>query len=179
MRDDGYHIPVTGDLSWHDEMPSGGCAHGLFGCAGVVVFLAVLIVCALLSGCATTGEPVREVHTVYDHQTDTVHTTDTVKSEKETIIREANAGDSLLLAQYGIRLRENERLLLFLQRELDVARSSQVESSHGSVARTDTVPVPYPVEKELTLWERTKVSLGGWALLAVIGYAVLRIRLRR
>ena len=32
------------------------------------------------------------------------------------------------------------------------------------VIRTDTVREPYPVERELTRWERTKMDLGGVAL---------------
>ena len=36
--------------------------------------------------------------------------------------------------------------------------------------RTDSIAVPYRVEVErpLTLWQRIKLSLGGWALLAVL-----------
>ena len=38
------------------------------------------------------------------------------------------------------------------------------------ISRTDTVRVPYPVEVErkLTLWQRVKVGLGGYAMAAVI-----------
>lgn len=32
---------------------------------------------------------------------------------------------------------------------------------------TDSVKVPYPVEKKLGVWEQTKVSYGGYALLLV------------
>ncbi|TFU93980.1 hypothetical protein E4T81_05140 [Barnesiella sp. WM24] len=32
------------------------------------------------------------------------------------------------------------------------------------VERTDSVPVPYPVERELSRWERVKVDYGGFAL---------------
>lgn len=48
--------------------------------------------------------------------------------------------------------------------------------------RTDSIAVPYRVEVErpLTLWQRIKLSLGGWALLAVlIAAAVMVWRLRR
>ena len=38
------------------------------------------------------------------------------------------------------------------------------------VNRTDSIRVPYPVEveKKLTLWQRVKVGLGGYAIVAVI-----------
>lgn len=31
------------------------------------------------------------------------------------------------------------------------------------VNRTDTIRVPYPVEKELSKWEAFKIEIGGWA----------------
>ena len=49
--------------------------------------------------------------------------------------------------------------------------------------RTDTVSVPYPVERKLTRWERVKLEAGGYAIvvgalavLAVIVWLVMKIR---
>lgn len=36
------------------------------------------------------------------------------------------------------------------------------------VSRTDSVQVPYPVEKELSRWQRFKMDIGGYALAAVV-----------
>lgn len=36
------------------------------------------------------------------------------------------------------------------------------------VSRTDSVQVPYPVEKELNRWQRFKMDIGGYALAAVV-----------
>ena len=38
------------------------------------------------------------------------------------------------------------------------------------INRTDTILVPYPVEieKKLTVWQRTKIELGGWAIAVII-----------
>lgn len=38
--------------------------------------------------------------------------------------------------------------------------------------KTDTVTVPYPVERKMTKWERTKNDWGGWAMLAVVVLSV-------
>lgn len=53
------------------------------------------------------------------------------------------------------------------------------------VNRTDSVRVPYPVERELGRWERVKMELGGWAFgiiivaaLVVVGWLVYRMRRR-
>ena len=50
---------------------------------------------------------------------------------------------------------------------------------------TDTIRVPYPVEKELTRWQRVKLDAGGIAigvataaLLAIVVWLVLRFRRR-
>ena len=34
--------------------------------------------------------------------------------------------------------------------------------------RTDSIRVPYPVEKELTRWERFRLDVGGYAIFTVI-----------
>lgn len=36
------------------------------------------------------------------------------------------------------------------------------------INKTDSISVPYPVEKSLTRWEQTKVNYGGHAIIAVI-----------
>lgn len=44
----------------------------------------------------------------------------------------------------------------------------RVREVHDTVyiERTDSVPVPYPVERELSRWERTKIDYGGEAIAA-------------
>lgn len=36
------------------------------------------------------------------------------------------------------------------------------------VSRTDSIQVPYPVERELTWWQNVKMQAGGFALLIII-----------
>lgn len=33
---------------------------------------------------------------------------------------------------------------------------------------TDSVQIPYPVEKQLTRWQQMKIELGGWAVGVII-----------
>lgn len=49
--------------------------------------------------------------------------------------------------------------------------------------RVDTLSVPYPVERELTRWQRLKLELGGWAFgiiitaaLIIVGWIVYKSR---
>ena len=41
------------------------------------------------------------------------------------------------------------------------------------LSRTDSIKIPYPVEKELTRWQRMKMELGGWAFGIIIAFALV------
>ncbi len=42
---------------------------------------------------------------------------------------------------------------------------------------TDSVQVPYPVEKQLSRWQQMKIELGGWAFgMVIISLIVFIIR---
>ena len=41
------------------------------------------------------------------------------------------------------------------------------------ISSRDTVSVPYPVEKELTAWQQTKVNYGGWAMVIVFVFILV------
>lgn len=131
------------------------------GCLSVVVIIVLL---SLLVSCRTQYVTVPEYHKEYVNRTDTFMRVDSFISNTNTIIREANDGDSLLLLQYGIRLKDNERLLLMLHNEIQRLTSEQQESRVDTFIKTDSVAVPYPVPAQLTMWQRAKVNLGGWAM---------------
>ena len=51
------------------------------------------------------------------------------------------------------------------------------------IEKTDSVQVPYPVEKQLSRWQSLKMEIGGWAFgviivmaLAFVGWLVYRLR---
>lgn len=46
------------------------------------------------------------------------------------------------------------------------------------INKTDSIPKPYPVERPLTRWQRTKQDWGGWAML-VAGVAVVLVLRRK
>jgi hypothetical protein len=53
-----------------------------------------------------------------------------------------------------------------------------------SVIKVDSIQVPYPVEKQLTKWEKTKMSVGGISigfclLLIILILAILFLRVRK
>ena len=137
-----------------------------------VIFLLLLSI--VFISCKTKYIPVETIitKTEYKSHTDTLTLTDTIHNTKETIIREANAGDSLLLAKMGLKLQENQKLLLVLQRELEKEKSSQSEHRIDTILKTDTIKAPYPIEKKLTKWESAKMVIGGISLY-LCGAAIL------
>ena len=42
-----------------------------------------------------------------------------------------------------------------------------------TVIKTDSIQVPYPVEKKLTKWQAIKIELGGWAFGIIIAFALI------
>lgn len=42
-----------------------------------------------------------------------------------------------------------------------------------TILKTDSIQVPYPVEKRLTRWQILKMELGGWALGVIIVFALV------
>ena len=118
-----------------------------FGWYILAVFVLMCLL-AILVSCRTQYVPVETVRTEYINRTDTVHKTDTVTNERETVIREVNKGDSAILSKYGIQIKDNERMLLFLQRELAKESSREREVQHDTTIVRDTIQVPYPVEKK-------------------------------
>lgn len=52
-----------------------------------------------------------------------------------------------------------------------------------AILRSDTVRVPYPVERRLTKWEQVRLNVGGWVIalvvitiLVVVGWTIYKIR---
>lgn len=124
----------------------------------VVIVIVVCWVISLLTSCKTV-ETVRvpEVHT--DTLIQTKWRTDSV------VMR-----DSVIIVESGER--RVERVVQWRDRVRTVTDTTYI-------CRTDSVAVPYPVEKKLSKWEQAKVDYGGYALVAVIILLALAIWLAR
>lgn len=118
---------------------------------GIAVGLLVLF--CLCSCTRTVYEPVETVRTEYkdlgvEHLVaDTVHDTRFVWVKGDTVVD----------------IREKEHIL-------------RVEIHDTCyVVRTDSVAVPYPVERELTRWEQTKMDFGGVAIGVLAAVACIAV----
>ena len=156
---------------------------------GIWIIIAACIMLGMCSCKSIQYIPIETVRTEVVHETDTVKVSDSTKTEKETVIREARPEDSLMLARLGIRLQDNERLLILLQKELTETKR-QLSSTHSKDSvRTDSIPVPYPVPAQLTRWQTFccdygKVMLGAtcFSIILTLIFVILyvrKVRLRR
>ena len=144
------------------------------------IFIAMLIVFALTSCKTTEYVPVEVVKVEKVTVKDTIVQKDTIREEKETIIREASKSDSALLAKLGLQLSESNKIILVLQDKLKEASHNQKESHSDTIYRYEEKPVPYPVEKkverELTWWQQTQIHGFRIALLVAALFVVWKKR---
>lgn len=144
------------------------------------------LVCLLcLTGCKTVKVieqvPVEVHDTTYVNRTEYVYKTDTLINNTETIIREANEGDSLLLAQMGIQLKDNERTILVLRNQL-LQKTQQLEQitsdsayHHNDTPVTITNTEVKEVEKPLGWWQKLFLWTGVIALVAGVGWVAATV----
>lgn len=140
----------------------------------------VMIAAAVaLAGCKG-GESVLtvpEIHEYWHHTSDTIRQTDSIIDKQTTIIREL---DSAAMAKYGIRLQGLQRAWLVdnsrLQRELSELRQTKTDT----VIERDSIPVPYPVVKEvkkpLNFFEKAMMGTGIGSIVGILFYCIILIR---
>jgi hypothetical protein len=139
--------------------------YGYKSCGMCLVGIVIaLLLCFLLSGCTTTKYvPVETIKrdTVYQSvlQRDSVYLHDSV------YIKEWQKGDTIY-------------------RDRDRWHTKYVEKEvHDTLYRSkvDSIAVPYPVEKELTWWEKKKIEFGELAMVVMAGllcFVVIKSKLK-
>ena len=123
----------------------------------------VLTVLWMLAGCKTRYVSVPEYHKEYINRTDTFLRSDTLFRLDSVVIRQQ--GDTTVIE----KIRWQNRFVNVYKIKTD------------TIIKTDSVRVPYPVEKTLTKWQRAKMDVGGWAmgLIAIVIIFVIVWLVRR
>lgn len=123
---------------------------------------ATFIILMMLQGCRTKYVSVPEYHKEYVNKHDTLTKHDSVY-QKEFVDRYVK-GDTVFLTKT----------------QIDYRFRNIYKTLYRDSIKTDSIRIPYPIERKLNKWESLKMEVGGWAiggisivLLAVIGYAVL------
>jgi len=133
----------------------------------------------LMASCKTVKEtvevPVYVHDTVRNEHVEYIYKHDTVTNTVQTIVREANERDSLLLAQLGLQLGDYEHTVLVLRDQLE-QKQSQIESlrqdssySHGETPVVVTQTETIEVKKPLGWWQKLFMGIGVLAVLAGVG----------
>ena len=120
----------------------------------VIGFLALAVIGVVMSlaGCSSTKYvPVETIKTEYK-------TRDSIRFDS------IYQHDSVYLMIKGDTVYKEK--YKYLYRYLTVNKTD-------TVIKTDSVQVPYPVEKKLTRWQSAKIELGGWAFGIVIALALV------
>ena len=129
---------------------------------------ALLIVMALtalyvLVGCRTKYVAVPEYHKEYINRTDTFLRSDTLFRLDSVVVR--MQGDTTVIE----KIRWQNRFVNVYKVKTD------------TIMKSDSIRVPYPVERRLNKWEQFKMDVGGWAmsLIAVVIIFVIVWLVRR
>ena len=142
--------------------------------AEFVILVGTILALLFMASCQSVRYvPVERVRTKYINRTDTVTKTDSIIHEKETIIRMA---DSTTLSKLGLQLKENEKAILILRRELERQKSAHQEHRTDTIVVRDSVNVPVPVEKELTWYQEKCITWFPWTLFAAIVFLILILK---
>lgn len=130
--------------------------------SGLVFVIASILFVLMLQGCRTKYVSVPEYHNVYVNKHDTLTKHDSIY-QKEFVDRFVK-GDTVFLTKTKVDYRyKNIYKTLY----------------HDSI-KTDSVRVPYPVEKKLSRWQGLKMEVGGWAIgvlsvvvFGAVGYIIM------
>ena len=114
--------------------------------------LIILLMSAICSGCRTI-----EYYPLETVRIDTVYVN---KQRVDSIL----VKDSIHITEKGDTVTEFRLKYIYKYRD-------RVDTLYRS--KTDTISVPYPVEKQLTKWQQTKVNYGGWAIALVFVFILI------
>lgn len=147
---------------------------------------------ALCSSCTGTRYvPLETVRTEYLYK-DNAEMLDVVKSLTERLYQKERQVDSLMqsnrellvLSDNGDTLRHDREKVVYRatyrEKELERLMELKNDSIRELVRRlesvkADTIRVPYPVEKELSKWQQTKMDFGGIALGGIIAVVCIAV----
>lgn len=132
-----------------------------------LVGMVLLLLLAMLTSCKTRYVTVPEYHTVYSHRTDSFVRTDTLKEKEWMTIKEV---DSTELRRLGIALKNVTSAYVIERNKNTESKGEQIVVQRDTLIKTDSVRVPFPVvtEKKLSKWQKLKMDVGGWAIMAVV-----------
>lgn len=135
----------------------------------------------LLTGCTTTKYvPVESVRTEYRDADTTAIYNRLLKFFESTREKETRSDslfdrekETLILRENGDTARHDRERIIYRSTNREKELETKVKEQDSIIndlrmqlasIKTDSIPVPYPVERKLSKWEQTKMDLGGIAM---------------
>ena len=161
-----------------------GCAVAASVISTWVIIVAALIILFFFSGCTNTKYvPIESVRTEYVNA-DTTAIFNRLRSYFEALVQKETSRDSLIdreretvvIKENGDTARHDRERIMYVsshrEKELEhelTRRDSVIDNLRTQLAsvKSDSIPIPYPVERKLSRWEQAKMDFGGMALGAV------------
>ena len=112
----------------------------------LVYIIILLILAACFTSCRTQYIPVESVRTEYKTR-DSIRIDSIYQRDSVYMLVK---GDTIYQYRYK-----------YLYRYLTTNRTD-------TILKHDSIPIPYPVEKQLSRWQTIKMELGGWVFVLVI-----------
>ena len=109
----------------------------------MVAVMAIVICCV---SCKTKYVTVPEYHKEYINRTDTFLRSDTLFRLDSVVIRQQ--GDTTVIE----KIRWQNRFVNVYKIKTD------------TIMKSDSIRVPYPVERKLSKWQQLRLDFGGWAM---------------
>ena len=119
----------------------------------LVYIIILLILAACFTSCRTQYIPVESVRTEYKTRDSTRYDSIYQRDSIYTLVK----GDTVYQYRYK-----------YLYRYLTTNRTD-------TILKHDSIPIPYPVEKQLSRWQTIKMELGGWAFGIIILFTLIII----
>lgn len=149
------------------------------------VVAAIAIATLALCGCkAVKYVPVETVRTEYkDADTTAIynHLKSIFESKREKAVRSDSLIDrtkeTVVLKENGDTARYDRERIIYRSTNREKELESEVRQQDSVISdlrmqlasiKTDSISIPYPVERELTRWQRTKMDFGGMAMGALV-----------
>ena len=127
-----------------------------------LVGMVILLLLAMLTSCKTRYVTVPEYHKEYIHSTDTFLRSDTLFRLDSGVIRQQ--GDTTVIE----KMRWQNRFVNVYKVKTD------------TIMKSDSIRVPYPVERKLSKWQQLRLDFVGWAMgMLALGIVFFFIRLFR
>ena len=111
-----------------------------------LVGMVLLLLLAMLTSCKTRYVTVPEYHKEYIHSTDTFLRSDTLFRLDSVVVR--MQGDTTVIE----KIRWQNRFVNVYKIKTD------------TIMKSDSIRVPYPVERKLSKWQQLRLDFGGWAM---------------